>query len=177
MKLSVFTVDDQRDALRQLAELTQRSVLHPLVRDTAIRLTADCDPRDDTCELEAIFNAVKHGDPRSIPLKNGLRYVADPRWADHFTAPSRILQQCVRGACAEDCDGAAGLIAALAASVGFRVGLRVWGPSADDFVHVYAVAGVPKRDPTEVLGMDSTVPDSYLGWEPGNGHILTAWLE
>lgn len=177
MRLSVFNVDDQREALRQLAELTQRSVIHPLVRDTAIRLTADCEARDDSCELEAIFNAVKHGDQRSIALKNGLRYVADPRWADHFTAPSRILKQCVRGACAGDCDEHAALIAALAAALGFKVGLRAWGPTPDDFVHVYAVAAVSKRAPEEVVGLDSTVAESYVGWEPPNGSVLTAWLE
>lgn len=119
MRLSVFGVATQREALEQLAELAQRSTVHPLVRETAIRLTADCDARDDDCELQAIFNAVKYGTVKSDdlrgfgrgfglsreenPLARGVRYVADPRWADHFTAPYRLLKQCARGACAGDC--------------------------------------------------------------------------
>lgn len=177
MRLSVFGVATQREALEQLAELAQRSTVHPLVRETAIRITSECDARDDSCELQAIFEAVKHGNPNIPALKNGVRYVADPRWADHFTAPYRLLQQCASGACAGDCDDHAGLIVALAGSLGFKVGLRVWGPKPDNYVHVYAVAGVPKRDPHEVLGLDTTVPDSSVGWEPPDGHILTAWLE
>lgn len=167
----------QKEALTQLAELAQRSTLHPLVRETAIRLTADCTSRDDGCELDAIFNAVKHGDHRVAALRNGVRYVADPRWADHFTAPYRMLQQCARGACAGDCDDHAALIVALAGALGFKVGLRVWGETASNFVHVYAVAGLPKRDPREVVGLDTTVPESNVGWEPPNGAVLTAWLE
>lgn len=127
MRLSVFEVEDQQAALKQLAELTQRSILHPTVREAAIQMVRGCDARDDACELEAIFNAVKHGTPYVKGLAKGLKYVADPRWADHFTAPYRVLDQCARGACAEDCDGHAALIAALAGSLGFKVGLRVQG--------------------------------------------------
>lgn len=177
MRLSVFGVATQREALEQLAELAQRSTVHPLVRDTAIRLTSECQARDDECELQAIFEAVKHGDSRVAALKNGVRYVADPRWADHFTAPYRLLKQCATGACAGDCDDHAALITALAGSLGFKVGLRVWGPKADNYVHVYAVAGLPKRDPQHVVGLDTTVDSSTVGWEPPDGSVLTAWLE
>lgn len=177
MRLSVFGVETQREALQQLAELAQRATVHPLVRETAMQITAECPARDDSCELEAIFNAVKHGDPRVRPLRKGVRYVADPRWADHFTAPHRLLKQCARGACAGDCDDHAALIVALAGSLGFVMGLRVWGPSHSNYVHVYAIAGVPKRDPREVLGLDTTVDDSTVGWEPPSGAVLTAWLE
>lgn len=136
-----------------------------------------CGARDDACELEAIFEAVKHGTPYVKGLAKGLKYIADPRWADHFTAPYRVLDQCARGACAEDCDGHAALIAALAGSLGFKVGLRVWGETHSNYVHVYAVAGLPKREPRDTVGMDTTVPDSSVGWEPPNGAVLTAWLE
>lgn len=177
MRLSVFGVDTQREALEQLAELAQRSTVHPLVREVAMQLTADCPSRDDACELQTIFDAVKHGDSRVRALKAGVRYVADPRWADHFTAPYRLLKQCARGACAGDCDDHAALIVALAGALGFKVGLRVWGPSDSNYVHVYAVAGVPKRDPRQVVGLDTTVDESDVGWEPPSGSVLTAWLE
>lgn len=177
MRLSVFGVATQQDALKQLAELTQRSTVHPLVRQIAMQITAGCQSRDDLCELQAIFDAVKHGDPRVRELRNGVRYVADPRWADFFTAPYRLLKQCAKGACAGDCDDHAALIAALAGSLGFVVGLRVWGPKPNEFTHVYAVAGVPKRDPRQCVGLDSTVDESDVGWEPPQGEVLTAWLD
>lgn len=177
MRLSLLEVGDQKEALQKLAEQTQRSVVQPTIRHAAMVITSDCPGRDDLCELEAIFNAVKHGDPRVKGLERGVRYVADPRWADFFTAPHRTLQMCRRGSCAGDCDDQASLIAALAGAIGFKVGLRAWGPKAGDFVHVYAVATTPKRKPSKVFGMDTTVPDSYVGWEPPGGHTLTAWLE
>lgn len=177
VRLSVFGVASQKEALEQLAELAQRSTVHPTVREVAMQLTADCPARDDSCELQAIFNAVKHGDDRVRALQHGVRYVADPRWADHFTAPHRLIKQCAKGACAGDCDDHAALIVALVGALGFKVGLRVWGPSHSNYVHVYAVVGLPKRDPRDVVGMDTTVPESDVGWEPPRGEVLTAWLE
>lgn len=177
MRLSVFKVSSQREALVQLAQLAERSTVHPLVRETAIRIVSECQSRDDECELEAIFNAVKTGSSHVKALANGVKYVADGRWADHFTAPYRLLKQCANGACAEDCDGQASLIVALAGSLGFLVGLRAWGRSEDNYVHVYAVAGLPKRNPAKVVGLDSTVDESYVGWEPPKGVVMTAWLE
>jgi len=177
VRFRVFEVDDQREALRQLAELTQRSSVHPRVHEAALRIISDCEQRDDECELEAIFQAVKHGTDKVKGMENGVKYVADPRFADHFTAPYRILEQLARGVNGFDCDDHTALICALAANVGFHVGLRVWGPTPDEFVHVYAVVGLPKRKPKKVVGLDSTVDESYVGWEPPDGSILTAWLE
>lgn len=204
MRLSVFTVADQREALKKLADLTQRGTVHPLVRETALAIINDCADRDDECELEAIYNAVKHGTDNVPFLKHGLKYVADPGWADHFTAPWRVLEQLQRGVNGEDCDGHAALVAALAGAIGFKTGLRAWGEDPEDFVHVYAVAGFPKRDPRESVGLDTTVEEASVGWEPPiadayngyagsgrrsgpkpyqdygsrrGGHILTAWLD
>lgn len=169
----------QEDALRTLAKLTLRGTIDPLVRATAIAITQQCPSKDGDCEIEAIFNAVKYGDARIPALKNGVRYVSDPQWADHFTAPSRLLKMCRNGMCAEDCDGHAALIAALAGSIGFTVGLRAWGPrGTDEFQHVYAVAIVPKQAPKgRAVGLDSTVEESYVGWEPPLGRVLTAWID
>lgn len=177
MRLSVFEATSQRFSLEKLGELAQRSTVHPLVRETAMRIVAECPARDDMCELQAIYDAVKHGTPAVKALRNGVRYVADPRWADYFTAPYRLLKQCASGVCSGDCDDAASLIAALAGAIGFKVGLRVWGETHDEYVHVYAVVGVPKRAPTQVLGMDTTVESADVGWEPPKGAVLTAWFE
>lgn len=177
MRLSVYGVTDQRTALEQLAKLTQRGALHPAVREAAIAITSECRSRDDMCELKAIYDAVKFGTPAVQGLAKGLRYVADPRWSDYFVAANRILEMCKRGACAGDCDDHAGFIAAMCASLGYKVGLRAWGQKLSELVHVYAVVGFPKREPQEVLGMDTTVDEAHVGWEPPKGEVLTAWLE
>ena len=176
MPFRVVDVSTQRQALIQLAQLAQKSILHPLVKESAIQIVRSCQSRDDACELEAIFNAVKYGDPRVKPLKRGFKYIADPRSTDAFTAPYRNLQMCMRGACGGDCDDHAALICALAGAIGFKTGLRAWGPKGEDFEHVYAVVGVSKRNPTRAVGMDTTVDESSVGWEPPPGEVLTAWL-
>jgi len=177
LRLSVFNVANQRVVLEQLRELTLRSTVHPLVTTAARQITALCESRDDECELEAVYEAVKSGTDRVPELRRGLRYVADPHWADHFTAPYRLLMQCQKGACAGDCDDHSMLVAALLGSIGFRTGLRAWGPKKGEYIHVYAVAKTPKKRSSEVVGLDTTVPEAYVGWEPPHGYTLTAWLD
>lgn len=180
MRLSKYEVRTQADALRKLAELVQQGSVDPYVRAVAIRLTSHLPNKDEAGEIEAIFNAVKYGDNRVPGLEKGVRYVADTRWADHFTHPKRLLQMCRDNLCAEDCDGHAALIAALLGSIGFMVGLRAWGPkTAEDYQHVYAVVVYPKNGgpKSRILGLDSTVEESKVGWEPPPGRILTAWLD
>ena len=77
-----------------------------------------------------------------------------------------------------NCDDASMMVAALAGAVGFTVGLRAWGDlDTDDFQHVYAVAMLPKLDPREVVGLDTTVEEAEVGWEPPEARVLTAWIE
>lgn len=177
MKLSVFNVASQKTALEHIGNLVEKSSVHPLIRETALKLVSDCEDRDDMCEVEAIFEAVKYGNPNVPALKSGLKYVADPRWADHFTAPPRLLEQLARGINGGDCDDHTMLIGALLAALGFRVGARAWGRQKNNYSHVYAVVGFPKRNPTQEIGLDSTVKESFVGWEPPAGHVLTAWIE
>ena len=179
---TVKQVADQRQALRLLAELTARSISHQLVFSTAIQITRKCPSRDDACELEAIFAAIKTGDPDVPPLMNGFRYVADPRLFDRFTSPVKNLEMGITaaqggGAAAGDCDDHASLNAALAAAVGFKTGLRAWGKLGQDYEHVFAVAGLPKRAPTQWYAMDTTVDHAYVGWEPPPGNVLTAVID
>lgn len=188
----LLDAETQENALRLLHELAQRAALNPSVREAALRITqnAGCASRDDACEVEAIFWAVKEGDPSVPGLKNGLRYVADPRFADYFTSPVDTLAMCQRGACAGDCDDHAALIAALLASIGWKTGLRAYGvPGSPGYSHVYAVVAFPKKPKhlagqsgpklawDRVYGLDTTVPSANPGWEPPKGNVLTAWLE
>jgi hypothetical protein len=169
-------VRNQRVALEQLAKLTQAAMVDPLVRRTANQIVRDCASRDDMCELKAIFAAVKTGTQNVPGFERGVRYVSDPLDADYFTAPAQLIRECQAGACAEDCDSHAALICALAGTLGFVVGLRAYGEVKNDYEHVYAVALYPKVNGTRTLGLDTTVPDAKVGWEPPQANVLTAWI-
>lgn len=174
----------QRESLEEIAGLIRKGMVDPEVIRAAKALTQDCAPRDDLCELEAIFEAVKNGDSRVPWLKRGMRYVADPRSYDTFFGASAMIEECRNGSCAGDCDDQCIMVGSLAAALGFMVGARAWGPGrSGDYVHVYCVAAVPKSGPWPKgyfgHGLDTTVASSYVGWEPGGGaegHIMTSWV-
>lgn len=168
----------QEDCLKVLANLTNRATINPLIRSTALRIVQACGSREDACELTAIYNAVKRGDPAVTPLKTGFKYVADPRYADYFVSPVDTLKNCLKGVCGSDCDDHATLVAALAGSLGWKMGLRAWGPKGDGgYSHVYAIALYPKRPPwKQVVALDTTVPEFDAGDEPPRGEVLTAYL-
>ncbi len=179
MPFSLKDVGDQRKALAALAQMTRRATLRPEIVTTARRIVNGCPSRDDDCELAAIYEAVKNGTTKVRSLKNGFRYVLDPLAADWFQAPSRTLQSCLSGACGGDCDEHSSLVAALCGALGYHVGLRAYGPPGRrDYTHVYACVAYPKTkppsDPREWLGMDTTVPEASVGWDPPRGRYLTA---
>ena len=181
MRLNSRTFDlaSQKDALGALADLVARSIVEdPNIRVAALKITRECGSRNDQCEAEAVYNAVRYGTPEVKGLETGLRYVADPRLSDYFVRPGRLLEMCEFQACGEDCDGHAGLLAALLGSLGFVVGLRAYAKpnNPDEFVHVYAVVGLPKREPTAYYGLDTTVAEASFGWEPPRGRVLTAYI-
>ncbi len=175
--VKVFDVASQKKALEELAGIIEPDTVNPLVRDAAVLITSDCDSRDDECEIRAVFEAVKHGTDKVPGLENGFKYVSDPRWADFFTTPSRILKQLANGINAGDCDDHASLLTGLLGSLGFLIGLRVWGRTKSEFTHVYAVVGVPKVGPQDLICLDTTVDESEVGWEPPGGHTLTALMD
>lgn len=172
-----YEPETQEGSLRVLADMTNRSSVDSLVRATALKIIRNCGSRDDICELEAVYNAVKHGDPEVEPLANGFKYVADPRYADYFVSPIDSLKMCMKGVCGSDCDDHVTLVCALLASIGWKVGLRAWGPkNSGGYVHVYPVALYPKRPPwRRVVALDTTVPEFEAGDEPPRGDVLTAY--
>lgn len=175
MRLSLRDVPTQEDALLELAKLVERATLDPDIVRAAKQITGSCPARDDMCELTAIYEAVKNGDDRVAGLANGVRYVSDARAADQFFAPARLLKECQSGACGGDCDDHAALVCALIGAIGFRWGLRAYGPkNGKGYSHVYAVAWVSKRSPTKIVGLDTTVPYAKVGWQPPRGRVMTA---
>lgn len=102
----------QAETLVELAKLAQRATVDPFVVYTAKLIIEICPDRNhsdmseedmDMCQLQAIYDAVKYGDSRVKPLKNGFKYVADPNYADYFTSPVDSLKQCLAGVCSGDC--------------------------------------------------------------------------
>lgn len=172
----------QEAALKKIAELIAKGSVDPVIVRAARAITAGCDARDDRCELEAIYDAVKSGTDAVPALRNGFRYVADPRTEDWYQGAAATLRECAAGACAGDCDEHTILVAALCGAIGFKVGARAWGPNPNvrQFEHVYAVVASPKRGPwkpNDILGMDTTVDEAYVGWQPPRGCVLTYWIE
>lgn len=183
-RLAFQEITSQRDALEAMARLIREGSVDPRIVQAARALTRDCEARDDLCELESIFRAVKYGDGRVPWLRKGMRYVADSYSFDTFNSVNATIEQCSSGACAGDCDDQTILVAALCAALGFKVGARAWGKGASqggEYQHVYPVACVPKAGPwpSDYYGtaLDTTVPQSEVGWEPDGGHIMTAWIE
>lgn len=194
MRFRTREIQSQDDALRELVKLVQAGQENPYVVATARKIVAACPSRDDMCELDSIFRAVKEGDPDVAPLVNGAKYRSDPRSIDFFAGADRILKMCEAGACGFDCDEHAVLNASLAGALGFKTGLRAYGPDPkkDEYTHIYAVALAPKKKSGvylsgfgsnvrvkvkgDIVAMDTTVPHSYLGWEPPHGRTRTAFV-
>lgn len=182
----ILMLPDQREALRQLRDLVQPFVADPLVNEVALKAVGPCPSRDEFCELEALFHCVKYGNPDILGFERGLKYVADPNWADKFTSPRKIIENLRSGINGGDCDDHAGLMCALGGSIGFTMGLMAYGPAGTDgYSHVFAVAKIPKRldDPVQMVGLDTTVSRSTVGWLPPGiypeqtANILVAWLQ
>jgi hypothetical protein len=183
-RFSLATAKNQTEALKLLAAQTRRSIVDYEISVAARAIVKEgCSgrARDDECELEAIYNAVKSGTDAVDWLQDGVHYVVDSRDVDQFFAPLRLMEMCKRGACAADCDDQAAMVCALAGSVGFRVGLYAWGQkTADDYEHVLAVAEVPKSprpgEKPALVALDTTVESAYVGWKPPPGKYLLIWL-
>ena len=176
---------DQRAALLQLRDLVQPDVAHPLIREVALQAISVCSSRDDQCEVEAIFDLVKHGRPDVPGFERGYKYVADPNWTDLFTAPHKIVEMLRKGINGGDCDDHSGLICALLGSLGFETGLLAYGPpGTSGYTHVLPVVFLPKRPGAKsyMAGLDSTVRESSVGWLPphttdGKANVLLTRLQ
>lgn len=148
------------------------------IQETASRiLVSECASKNNNgrtpnwqCELGAIFDAVKVGNLNIPGLEHGIYYKADPKHIDYYTGPRVLMELAKRGAGAEDCDGQTMLVASLAAAAGYSVGLREFKrDGSSQYTHIYPVVKVPRDNPTEWIGMDTTYEPSYLGWQPGGG--------
>ena len=181
MKFTTKAIHNQDEALAAVARLMRAGSEDPRVRATALKIVRECEARDDECELRAIYEAVKNGDPSVEALAQGFPYRADPKTIDWFQGAARSLAMCEHGACGGDCDDHTILVGALAGSLGFTVGARAYAKTRSaPLSHVYAIAITPKRAGrpglagAKVIGMDTTVPSATLGWQPPPGRYRDA---
>ena len=126
------------------------------LRHLAVSMVATCPDRDEGCEIAKVFWFVK----------GNVRYTHDIHNIDTYQSAARTLQ--FQGG---DCDDHAILLCTLLSELGFQVGFRVISTSGKSWEHVYAIVGVPKRAPTAVIPLDTTVPSAYPGWEPAKRRI------
>lgn len=195
--LTPIEAPSQEDSLEVMAALVDSDSMNLVLQGLARALTKNCPARNDWCELTAIYNGVKNGrsDLGAYGLLNGLRYLADARTGadgsetDVFFKPSRLIAMLQKGENGADCDDQSMLVAALAKNCGFRVGLRAYGEGdvAGGYEHVYPIALIPKRGPWKtdsqgrideslIVGMDTTVPQARVGWQPPAGNVFTVML-
>lgn len=186
MKTRFEDLATQEAGLTKLRDLISSGSVDPQIITAARAIAvANCPDRDDECQVQAIFEAVKHG-TKAVPwLRRGLRYISDPRPFDTFATCAAIIEMCQKGAYAADCDEHTVLVGSLVAAIGFQVGARAWGPSKSqdgEYTHVYCVVALPRSPPGGKWpksysghGMDTTEAHE-VGWEPPGGHVMTAWL-
>jgi len=185
----LIRTDGERIAF--IRDMVFESLEDDLVTWVARRMTAGCSSRDERCEINAVYSAVKTG-PIPIPTDGGakyvpalrfvemgaghtgLRFVDDPRGTDAFPTAGRILRWVAEGANGEDCDGHTILICSLLHILGFQTGAVIVNLDGKEFTHVFPVVGLPKRDPTEWLPVDTTVKEARPGWMPGASYGVKA---
>ena len=177
--------DDER--LAYIREKVFESLTDDLVLWVARHIVSSCPSRDEDCEINAIYGAVKNG-PIPLPTekgtrylpalryvekqagKNGLRFVEDMRDIDNYPTAGRILRWIAEGANGEDCDGHVILICSLLHAIGYQTGAIIASMDGKDFTHIFPVVGVPRRDPKNWIALDTTVPEARPGWMPGAGY-------
>ena len=166
-----YSVDSDDDRIELIRQQIFESVKDPIVLWVARKVTADCG-RDDNCELNAIYHAVKDG-PIPLPGPDGqtietpaLRFLQDPRFTDAYPSAGKILRWHAQGAIGEDCDGHTILVCSLLDALGWLVGAVIASKDGVEFVHVFPVVGWPKDEPTEWVPMDTTVEEASVGWWP-----------
>ena len=168
--------DDER--IQLIRNLIFESIRDPLVLWVARSIVSQCPSRDEGCEIEAIYNAVKHG-PLPIPISDeskkkvvkvvqakGLRFTEDTQLIDNYPSAGLTLEWMAQGANAEDCDGHSILVNSLLMALGYQIGLVIVSKDGKYYVHIFPVVGVPRLYPSEWIPMDTTVPQANVGWWP-----------
>jgi transglutaminase-like putative cysteine protease len=144
--------------INQRVKLIQERVYNsitgsPWAREKVAEITRHCKSRDNMCEAQAIYSAVrKHvrytGDVGPIKFPDG---TVEP--IDYFQSAKRTWDMGMG-----DCDDHVALIAVLLSVIGITARLRVTAPSKrGDWEHIYPIAGLPAHSPRKWYALDTTL--------------------
>jgi len=152
---------DERVGIIQ--DMVWKSVRDPRMRKIALEITRGCPARDGECEARKIHDFVKSnvrytGDV--APIKMGRHGPVEG--VDLFQSAYRTLE--FKGG---DCDDHSVLNATLLALNGISPKLRVTAPrrAGSTWQHIYAMAGLPKTNPSKWKALDTTLPTGKYGDE------------
>jgi transglutaminase-like putative cysteine protease len=154
-----------------LQDLTYKSVQDPEMRKLALRITQHCKARDGECEARAIYDWTKRnvrytGDIGPHKLGRG----GPVEGVDLFQTAARTAE--FRGG---DCDDHSVLNCTLALHNGLACKYRISSPTKknnEDYSHIYAMAGLPKNNPSKWVALDTTLEQGKFGSEAPAGKVL-----
>ena len=152
----VRTLDDRIRVIKGLVwgngpEGPIGSLRDPLMRQIGLAVTHRCPPRNDLCELKAIFDFI---------VMN-VRYTGDIAGKDTFQKALRTLQYG-----GGDCDDHFIVGSVLAAENGFYSKARITSNTGATWDHIYLMVGVPKHQPRRWVALDTTLGQYKFGVEP-----------
>lgn len=151
---------DQRVTLLQ--GLVAQSVDDPVMTKVALSATQKCPPRDDKCELRAIYDYVVGNVRYTGDIGEHVRTPGEkPEAVDRFQTAMRTLE--FRGG---DCDDHSVATAAIAALNGFSTRFRITSNTGESWDHIYTLAGVPKLRPKKWIPIDTTLGPGKFGKQP-----------
>jgi len=141
--------------LRRMTELAAKDARNWTFIRLVTKIVSKAPPRDQVAELAALLKF----------YKGYVRYIPDPLTAlsgyvELVQAPLQTLYR--KGG---DCDDGSTLMAASAMALGMRpkfVVIRSNQATPDEWSHVYCAVLADG----EWRGVDTTVAESYVGWEP-----------
>ncbi len=107
---------------------------------------------NDMEELEAIYKFVQ----------GRVRYMRDPVGRDVYQSAIETLDKQKMG----DCEDLTILISSMVMSIGYPVALKLASIEGDIWDHIYSLAGLPPKNPTEWVAMDGTLLQGRLGQQP-----------
>lgn len=159
-----FELPDGIAGVRETIKVMRRLVRHgksePLVRATAVALTAHLAQKDWAAEIGACFDYVQHH----------VRFLRDINEVETLHSASTVIEQA-----AGDCDDKMILLASLLEAIGHPTRLVAMGFAPGDFSHVIMEVNYRGRwlalDPSEPYPMGWTPPDQRERMIISNGEF------
>jgi transglutaminase-like putative cysteine protease len=159
LKAAIHRVNTIGGRVKYIVGTIQKSRQDPNVRAFAVKAVSKkrsngkfaLAERDYEGELKAVFD----------DIRKNVRYVRDGHKLDTFQSARRTLE--FGGG---DCDDYTITMGSALQSIGYPVKLRiVQTKGAQDFNHIFLLAGLPPRAPTKWVPLDASV-DKPAGWHP-----------